>query len=394
MILRLITYHLSPITFGSCLSNEDTGSEKAQEYQAIRRQLTLFNLALTPALLVMLIASGLHLRFAKWSAALVGSNDWALVAVYFAIFSVYFLIFELPLSYYSGFYLEHNFDLSNQTFGAWLKDFVKRSVLSFALSLALIELLYFVIRAAPEVWWLWAWAGYAFVSYVLGKVFPVVIVPLFYKYGKIEDRELAGKISGLAARFGLPVRDVYSLNLSKTTKKANAAFMGIGKTKRVVLSDTLISNFTHGEIEVVIAHELGHYKQRDVWRLLGFGMITSLAAFFAGFCGINAWAVPLGIASASDVAGLPLLFLIFYVVSLVLAPLHSAFSRYCERGADLFALKACEDADVFISCMKKLGRVNLAEFEPPAWYEWFFYDHPSLSKRIKMAERFAQKGNA
>lgn len=360
---------------------------KAKEYQRIRRKLTLANLALTPALLVLLLASGFHLLFRDWAAATAGTNEWLTVAVYFLLLSVFFLVFDLPLAFYSGFALEHQFGLSNQTFAAWIKDLAKRSLLSFAVSLFLIEGLYGIIRAAPGSWWLWAWGGYAFVSYAMGKVFPVVIVPLFYKYGKLEDRELAEQVTRLAARFGLPVENVYSLNLSKTTKKANAAFMGIGRTKRVVLSDTLISNFTHAEIENVVAHELGHYKHRDIWRLLGFGLATSLAAFYVGSCGMTAWAPLLGVRTVADPAGLPLLFLIFYAAGLTLAPFQRAFSRHCERQADLFALKACGAPDVFITCMKKLGEVNLAELDPPGWYEFLFYDHPSLAKRIRMAER-------
>jgi len=290
--------------------------------------------------------------------------------------------------------LEHQFGLSNQTFGQWLSELGKRSLLSFLLSLALLQCLYWIIRSDPAHWWLWAWAGYAFVSYVLGKVFPVVIVPLFYKYGRLEDKELETKVLALASRYGMPVQNVYSINLSKTTKKANAAFMGIGKTKRVVLSDTLIQNFTHPEIETVVAHELGHYKHQDVWRLLAFGLVVSLAAFAAGFAGMNAWVPALSLHSAADVAGLPLLFLIFYAVNLVLMPLMSGYSRRRENAADLFALNAIENKEVFISCMEKLGSQNIADPAPPAWYEWLFYDHPSIRKRIAMAKNWKKDGGS
>lgn len=361
--------------------------DRAKEYQTIKRRLTLFHLLLTPALLGILLASGWTFGMRQNAALLVGPNEWAVVAVYFVLFSLFFLIFDLPLSFYSGFMLEHQFGLSNQNFGQWLGDLAKKTLLSFALSLVLLEFLYLIIRHCPGTWWLWAWAAYAFVSYVLGKVFPVLIVPLFYKYGKLEDKELESKVLALAARYGMPVQNVYSLNLSKTTKKANAAFMGIGKTKRVVLSDTLIQNFSHAEVEVVVAHELGHYKHHDVWRLLAFGLVASLAAFAAGFWGMATLARGLSLDSAADVAGLPLLFLIFYAVNLILMPVTNGYSRRRERAADRFALKALATPDVFISCMNKLGTQNLADPEPPAWYEWFFYDHPSIGKRVAMAER-------
>lgn len=363
-------------------------SKRASEYQQIRRRLTLFHLLLTPSLLGILIASGWTFGMRQNALALVGAGEWGVVAVYFLLFSLFFLIFDLPLSFYSGFVLEHQFDLSNQSFGQWLLDLGKKTLLSFVLSLVLLECLYWIIRQSPGSWWVWAWAAYAFVSYILGKVFPVVIVPLFYKYGKLEDKELEAKVLALAKRFGMPVENVYSLNLSKTTKKANAAFMGIGRTKRVVLSDTLVNNFTHPEVEVVVAHELGHYKHHDVWRLLGFGLAASLIGFAAGFWGINMFAPAMALSSAADVAGLPLLFLIFYAANLALMPLMNGYSRRRERAADRFALKTVAAPDVFISCMEKLGEQNLADPEPPAWYEWFFYDHPSIAKRVKMAKNW------
>ncbi len=362
-------------------------SKSASEYQRIRRKLTLFHLILTPSLLGILIASGWTFGMRQNAVALAGASDWGVVAVYFVLFSLFFLIFDLPLSFYSGFTLEHRFGLSNQSFGQWLWDLGKKTLLSFVLSLVLLECLYLIIRQCPASWWIWAWAAYAFVSYILGKVFPVVIVPLFYKYGRLEDKELEAKVLKLAARFDMPVGNVYSLNLSKTTKKANAAFMGIGKTKRVVLSDTLIRNFTHSEVEVVVAHELGHYKHHDVWRLLALGLAASLVAFGAGFFGMNALVPALSFNSVADVAGLPLLFLIFYVVNLALMPIMNGYSRRRERVADAFALKALETREVFISCMNKLGEQNLADPEPPPWYEWLFYDHPSIAKRVEMAKR-------
>ncbi len=321
---------------------------KARSYQAIKRRLTLFHFILTPALLGILIASGWTFGMRQNAIALAGINDGGVVAVYFILFSLFFLIFDLPLAFYSGFVLEHQFGLSNQSFGQWLLDLGKKTLLSFALSLGLLECLYWIVRVDPAHWWIWAWAAYAFVSYVLGKVFPVVIVPLFFKYGKLEDKELEARVLKLATRFDMPVGNVYSLNLSKTTKKANAALMGIGRTKRVVLSDTLIQSFSHSEVEMVVAHELGHYKHRDIWRLLGFGLASSMIAFVAGFLGVNTLAKTLSLSSAADVAGLPLLFLIFYAVNLILMPLMNGYSRRRDRAADLFALRALEAKDDFI----------------------------------------------
>ena len=202
---------------------------------------------------------------------------------------------------------------------------------------------------------------------------------------------LRKRIFDLAKRFGLPVENIYSLNLSKTTKKANAAFMGLGKTKRVVLSDTLIEHFDGDEIETVVAHELGHFKHGDIWRNLSFGLLTSFLMFWIAFNSADSAAVALGYDEVGDVAAMPLLFLIFYGVMLVLIPLQNGFSRRLERAADRFALEASSKPQAFIPCMTKLGRLNLADPEPPRLVEWFFYDHPAISKRIQMAQEYTTR---
>ena len=366
---------------------------KAQEYQSKKRKVMLFNMVLTPCLLIVLLITGLSFWMKAGAEAVSGENFYGCIFLYFVFLSLFFMIFDLPLSFYSGFILEHKFKLSNQSIKGWIKDFLKKSILSFLLSLILIIVLYALIKEFPEKWWVIAWVGYAFVSYVLGKIFPVLIVPIFYKYGDLEDKELKEKILKLATRFKMPVGNVCSLNLSKTTKKANAAFMGFGKTKKVVLSDTLINNFSHDEIEIVMAHELGHFKNKDIWRLLGFGLVTSFIAFAVGFLGMNFFSCVIGLSAVSDIAGLPLLFLIFYVVGVVFMPLQNGYSRKRENLADIFALRVCKNSDAFISCMQKLAKTNLSEMEPPGWYEWLFCDHPPIGKRIKLAESFVLTKN-
>ena len=301
------------------------------------------------------------------------------------------LVVDFPLDFYAGFFLEHRYELSNHTLRSWFSDFLKRAVLSFGLSLILLIALYALIWRFPDHWWLLAWAGYAGVSYVLGKLFPVFIVPLFYRYSPVGDESLKKRICDLAGRYGMPVKNVYSLNLSRTTKKANAAFMGIGKTKRVVLSDTLLEQFSPSEIEAVLAHELGHFKHHDIWKQLGFGLSVSLLGFWIAFHTAGVWSNAFGYSGVQDIAGLPVLFLVFYLFSLVLMPLQNGFSRWMERAADRFALEACGQPGAFISCMEKLAAVNLADPSPHPLYEWLFYDHPAVGKRVAFAERWSKK---
>lgn len=361
--------------------------ERAKAYQKKRQFLRLFELAYTPAILLMTVLFPVSL-FLKSLAVHMTGTPYAVVAVYFLLYSLYMVIFETPLAFYSGYHIERQFGLSNHTPASWRVDFLKRISLSFVLSLGLVEALYFLIWNFQDHWWIFAWAGFAVISYVLGKIFPTFIVPLFYRYGKVENEDLKKRIFDLSLRYGLPIENVYAINLSRTTKKANAAFMGMGKTKRVVLSDTLLENFTSDEIESVVAHELGHFKHRDIWKQLAWGVTTSFIGFWIVFKSLNPAARSLGFEGAGDMAALPLIFLVFFAFHLVMMPLENGFSRILERAADRFALKAFPQTGAFISCMDKLATVNLADRDPHPLVEWFFYDHPAIDKRIRMAREY------
>jgi STE24 endopeptidase len=372
------------------MKTENDQQARAKAYQKKKQVLTLFNLAVTPAILALIILTPLSVQFKTWAASLT-TFPYAVTAFYFLFLSIFTMLLDLPLDFYSSHILEHQFQLSNRNLVSWIADFIKRSLLSFVLALAMIEGLYALIWNFPSFWWVLAWGAYAGVSYVLGKLFPVLIVPLFYKYSPVTNDFLRERIFKMAKTYGMPVENIYSLNLSRTTKKANAAFMGIGKTKRVVLSDTLLEHFTPEEIESVVAHELGHYKHHDIWKHLGFGLVTSFILFWLAFKIAGPLAERAGFEGGGDVAAMPVLFLVFYLFSLVLTPLQSALGRRMERAADKFSLNAFSYPDVFISAMQKLAQQNLADPSPHPVYEWFFYDHPAIPKRIRMAEEWRQK---
>lgn len=363
--------------------------ELAKKYARIKQRLSLFSLFLTPFLLLVFCVTPLSRSLADISSALAGPA-YLQLAVYFTLFSCLFLLIEAPLSFYSGYLIEKRFQLTNHTLKSWLVFFVKRALLSFGFSVVLLMLLYTVIWHTANNWWLWAWAGYAMVSYVMGKLFPVWVVPLFYQYDKVGEGELKDRILKLTHTYKLPVENLYTLNLSKTTRKANAAFMGIGKTKRVVLSDTLIENFNESEIEAVVAHELGHYRHRDILKQLAAGLLMTFAGFALAARLMDVLCPQFGFSGAGDIAAMPLLFLIFTIFGLVWTPLQSAFSRRMEYAADYFALEATRNAAAFISCMEKLARVNYSDPDPHPLYEWYFYDHPCIKKRIHRAERWRQ----
>ncbi len=361
--------------------------EKAKTYQRKREILTLLHLVITPALLALVIMTGLS-AWLKETAQAVSPSPFLVFAVYFIFYSLFMMLAEFPFSFYSGYVVEKKFSLSNQSFAGWLGVYLKKTVLSFVFSLFLIEGFYFLVWNFPNRWWLGAWGAFALISYFMGKIFPVFIVPMFYKYGLVENQEVKDLILKLAARFKMPLSQVYSLNLSKTTKKANAAFMGLGKTRRVVLSDTLLAHFTPEEIEAVVGHELGHCVHQDIWKQLALGLVTSFAGFWLVFKILPSAAQIFGFYGPGDIASLPLFFLMFYVFYLVLTPLQNAFSRKVEREADRFAFEACAKPKILRECLEKLARVNLSDPDPNPVFEWFFYDHPSIGNRVRLIQKW------
>jgi len=365
-----------------------SSQEKNKAYQTTRNWLTLVSLLLSFAIFLGAIAFRFTFTFFEW-AYQINQSAYGIAFFYFLFFTLYSIIISFLLSFYSGFLLEHQYELSNQTLPAWLWEWMKKQLLSFAVSTPLVLLLYALIWNFKSTWWILAWAGYALFSFVLGKLFPVLVVPLFYKYSPISDEILRKKIETLGDRFGMKIQNVYSLNLSKTTKKANAAFTGFGKTKRVILGDTLLNSFSHEEIETVLAHELGHFKHYDIWKQFGFGVAFSFLGFWLAFHLLETFSYNLGYSGAADVRSFPLLSLIFFVFSLAMSPAGNAFSRWAERRADQFALEAMHDKTSFISAMQKLSNLNLADPSPHPLIEFFLYDHPAIGKRIRMAEEYS-----
>lgn len=356
---------------------------KAKEYQRIRQKLTLFHLLLTPGMLLMVLLTPLSVLFRE--AAAFTNHPYGTLLVYWGIFSLWMLLADGPFTLYSGFVIEHRFKLSNQTLTQWFADWLKAALLQFVFSGVLMAILYTFIWNVSW-WWLYAWLAYLGVTYMVGKLFPVFLVPLFFKYKPLEDTVLLDRIQNLCDRFKLSLSRVSSLDLSRKTKKANAAFMGFGSTKRLVLSDTLVSAFSHDEIESVVGHELGHFVHRDLWKQVAFGAVLSFICFATAGLLLEKAANGFGAQGIGDVAALPLLMLIFYGVYLIFTPIQSAFTRRLEYAADAFALEATKNLPAFVGCMEKLGSLNLADPEPHPVYEWFFYDHPSLGKRIRAAE--------
>ncbi|QQS38234.1 MAG: M48 family metallopeptidase [Ignavibacteriales bacterium] len=298
-----------------------------------------------------------------------------------------------PLSYYSGFYLEHKYNLSNQNIWKWILENLKGLVVSLAVGIPVLLIFYYSLEKFNTDWWLPFSIAMFFISVVLARIAPIVILPLFYKIIPIENDELKFRISELSKDAGLKIDNVYKFDMSKNTRKANAAFTGIGKSKRIILGDTLLEKYSNDEIETVLAHEMGHYKKKHIVKGIFFNTALSFITFFV-IAKLYEHSIALfGFNSLTQIGALPLLTLWAMVVGLFLTPLGNILSRKYEYEADEYAVTATSKADDFISTLNKLSEQNLGDKQPHPFVEWFFYSHPSIEKRIKAIKEFAGTNN-
>lgn len=363
--------------------------EQARIYARIQRRLMLVDLGLGAIYLLAWLLSGASLALSH-SLQRLTASAWLQVALYGVIFGGVYLLINLPLSYYSEFILPHRFDQSNQTLGGWISDQLKGLALSGVLGLLMLELIYLVLRIAPATWWLWAGFILLFFTVLLASLAPVLIMPLFNKFIPLgeEHAGLVERLTRLAERAHTRVSGVFKFDMSRRTKAANAALTGLGSTRRIVLGDTLLNEFTADEIETVLAHELGHHVHGDIAWGIVIGSLVNLVSLYLASLGLAWGAARLGTLPA-DVAAMPLLGLVLGAFGLVTLPLQSGYSRWRERLADQYALESTHQPAAFASAMARLANQNLSEADPEPWVEFLLYSHPSLRKRIALAERYA-----
>ncbi len=318
-------------------------------------------------------------------------RSWYLRAItLLAIVLAVHVVVSMPLAYYAGYVLEHRFGLSRLSRAGWLWRYAKRVALATVLSLGLLVGLGAVIRACGPVWWLVGAVAFFVVSVVLGLLIPVLILPMFYKVQPLDAPELRQRLERLLEGTGLKLSGVYRLGLSAETTKANAMLAGLGRTRRVLLGDTLLDRFTPEEIEVIFAHEVGHHQFGHLRKMLLLGLIYSLAGFWVCDWMLRAWA---GVAhgavdyAALPVHVLPLLMLVLAVLATLLEPLQNTVSRHFERQCDRYALKRTGLREAYISAFRKLARQNKNDPDPP-WLEVvLFHSHPPIAQRVALAEQ-------
>lgn len=309
------------------------------------------------------------------------SNDYLVFLLFIFFMGICSAALLSPFSFYSGFYLEHKYNLSNQSFIKWVWESFKAVAVSSLIGIPIMVVFYYNILHYGTNWWLpFAFVLFLF-SIILARVVPVFILPLFYKLIPIENESLKNKITHLASEAGIKVENIFKFDMSKNTKKANAAFTGIGKSKRILLGDTLLDNFSEDEIETVIAHELGHYKKKHIIKNILYGTAASFFTLYIVSILYSNSIAFFNLKSIDQVAALPLLALWLMLIGLVQTPLGNILSRKYEYEADQYAIYATQKASIFITTLEKLNKQNLGDPEPHPFIEWYFYSHPSITKR-------------
>lgn len=367
--------------------------DKATVYHRLRRRADLGGTVAAAALLLTLVATGGAVRVREIASntgqVTPGFEEIVTVAVAALLFFGLLALLELPFAFYQGFALEHRYALSNQTRGQWAADQAKGAVLGAIFTSVGAVIVYSLIGWNRDWWWLAGAAVFAVLMIGLAQLAPVVLMPLFFTFKPLDRPSLVDRLMALAQRARTPVVGVYEWALSAHTKKANAALAGMGRTRRILLADTLLADYTEDEIEVVLAHELSHHVHHDIWRGMALQAVVLIVGFLGAHLGLRAFADRAGLRGLDDPAGLPLLLLAAGAVSLLSAPIGHALSRAHERRADRYALDTTRRPDAFISAMKRLGQQNLAEDDPSELVQWLFYSHPPIRQRIAAARAWA-----
>jgi STE24 endopeptidase len=342
---------------------------KAARYHRLRRRASFASGAAVVAVLAALL---------WWRPPIAAVPYVLLVAVVCELVS-------LPAAFYRGHVLERRFGLASETAAAWLADHAKAFGVRTAFGLAGVWVVYSLIRWTPWLWWLPAAVAASLATVLFARLAPVLLLPLFFTFKPLERPQLAERLAALSTKAGIRVLGIYEWVLGAKTRRANAALTGSGSTRRILVSDTLLADYTDDEIEVVLAHEIGHHVHRDIPKALAVEFVLLLVSFYAAAGTLAALWQPLALAAPSDLRGLPLLLLVVGGVLTLATPIVNALSRWNERRADRFALALTGREDAFVSAMRRLGSQNLVEENPSRATVWLFHTHPPIEERIAEA---------
>lgn len=362
--------------------NED----RAARYHRLRRRASI---ASTIAGVTWL--AGLHLTGASASLASRTSIHGPLpaVVVFVGVVALGWEMVSFPFSFYRAFLLERKYGLSSEPLGTWVQDHMKALALGFALTTTAGLAVFGAIALAGDAWWIVASGLFFVAALLLSRVAPVLLMPLFYRFRPLDRASLRDRLVTLSQRAGVPVLGAFEWGLGEKTTRANAALVGVGRTRRILVSDTMLKDYSDDEIEVILAHELAHHVHHDIWTALAVETFVVTAALYAAQAAATAAGLSPGRGGVAALGALPLMILAAGAASFLLRPIANAWSRHNERRADRFALTLTGRPAEFITAMRRLGAQNLAEERPSAPVRWFFHTHPTIDERIAGAKTFS-----
>jgi STE24 endopeptidase len=332
-----------------------------------------------------------------WSQAItracfsLSSNIYVAALIYVFIAGAFLELIMFSFTFSSSFLIERRFALLRQGFLSWLKDYAKKVIISSILFLIMFFVFYFLIVNFSSLWWVYGSVFYFFVSIVLAKVFPMLIIPMFYKLTKISDDALREKLKDLANKAGVKIVDIYNIALGAKTVKANAAVCGIGKSKRILLSDTLLEKYSGDEIEATLAHELSHHKHRHFWKLNFLSAVSMVLVLFLIDAALSGLVLVGLISVKHSISALPVSAMIFILYSFAMSPVFNCISRAYETQADKDAISLTGKPQALYSLMQKLCSQNLSDPSPGILAKIFFYDHPPAGERMQLCRRAQEK---
>ncbi len=359
---------------------------QARRYEKEKRRLALTGSTINLLLILAFYFSGFSSTLANLQFG--NSIAWTFL-FYMIVLMLTFSIAGVPLGFYSGYLHEHKWGFSNHTVKSWFWDELKSFCVITIFLLVITGFLFWIWQVSPGNWWLWSGMAAAGFGVILATIFPVVILPLFNDYDPIEDSELVRKLSDILGQAGLKASGFYVQDMSRQTKKENAFLTGLGKTRRVVLADNLIKNMAISEIAAVIAHEVGHYRHRHIWKQILIGSIQQfilfyildqiMAGLFPHFLESTVWNLTL----------FPLFILTISLLStLLFSPPNKTLSRYFERQADHVSLELTGDRKAFQIALAGLANRNLSNAYPPWWVKIFYYSHSPIGERLDFALKY------
>ncbi len=359
--------------------------EKAKHYSRGRLLSRIFTGMLLPVIgLFAVLYFNIHLFLLGIAKSAGAFEVQAFVLLLFGLIAAV----EFAPSVYFSYVREHKYGLSNYTISGWIKDYLKGLLIEFVIAIIAISVVYKFL-AVYSFWWIYAALFYAAFTFFFHYIFPVVVFPFFYKVkpytDKLQRKRLLEMVHAAGAK---EINNVAVALESEKSKKANAMFAGFGNTKQIVLFDTLLNSFTPAEVETVVAHELGHYVNKDMLRGTLLEVAVAFPAFYIVDWGLKTYSSSFGIANIASIAGLPLFVIIYTLAGFAFAPLEHWYSRRVETQADYFGLEIAKKPDAQISTDKRLADQNLSEIEPHPLVEWYFYDHPAIMKRIEMSQEW------